>query len=56
MGCNLWGHTELDMTEVTEQQQQQNLILGIIFLLGLKDENIESSSHFLAYNDHIMLI
>ena len=22
-GCRLWGHTELDTTEVTEQQQQQ---------------------------------
>ena len=25
MGCHLWGHTELDMTEVTYQQQQQEL-------------------------------
>ena len=23
MGCRLWGRTELDMTEVTQQQQQQ---------------------------------
>ena len=23
MGCRLWGHTESDMTEATEQQQQQ---------------------------------
>ena len=23
MGCRLWGHTELDTTEVTQQQQQQ---------------------------------
>ena len=23
VGCHLWGHTELDMTEVTQQQQQQ---------------------------------
>ena len=23
MGCRLWGHTELDMTEATQQQQQQ---------------------------------
>ena len=22
MGCRLWGHTELDMTEVTYKQQQ----------------------------------
>ena len=24
VGCCLWGHTELDMTEVTSQQQQQH--------------------------------
>ena len=23
VGCRLWGHTESDMTEVTQQQQQQ---------------------------------
>ena len=23
MGCHLWDHTESDMTEATEQQQQQ---------------------------------
>ena len=23
VGCRLWGHTELDTTEVTKQQQQQ---------------------------------
>ena len=26
--CHLWGHTELDTTEVTEQQQQQYVIKG----------------------------
>ena len=25
MGCHLWGRTESDMTEVTEQRQQQCL-------------------------------
>ena len=25
MGCGLWGHTESDTTEVTEQQQQLEL-------------------------------
>ena len=24
MGCRLWGQTESDTTEATEQQQQQN--------------------------------
>ena len=23
LGCRLWGHTELDTTEATQQQQQQ---------------------------------
>ena len=26
MGCRLWGRTELDTTEVTQQQQQQQHI------------------------------
>ena len=26
VGCHLWGRTELDMTEVTLQQKQQQLI------------------------------
>ena len=25
MGCRLWGHTESDMTDVTQQEQQQQL-------------------------------
>ena len=28
VGCCLWGHTELDMTEVTQQQQQQGYVSG----------------------------
>ena len=31
MGSHLWGHTELDMTEAT-QQQQQNLTICKAFL------------------------
>ena len=27
MGCRLWGRTESDMTEVTQQQQQQLVVL-----------------------------
>ena len=26
MGCRLWGRTELDTTEATQQQQQQQYI------------------------------
>jgi len=32
MGCRLWGHTELDMTEVTQQQQQQALEKSVGFV------------------------
>ena len=28
VGCRLWGRTELDMTEVTQQQQQQGYVSG----------------------------
>ena len=31
VGCHLWGHTELDMTEATEQQQQYCSSLGVGF-------------------------
>ena len=27
MGCHLWGHTELDMTEATWQQQHAECIM-----------------------------
>ena len=27
VGCRLWGHTELDMTEVTQQQQQHVMVV-----------------------------
>ena len=27
VGCHLWGRTELDMTEATQQQQQQGLTI-----------------------------
>ena len=30
VGCRLWGHTESDTTEVTQQQQQQPTALAII--------------------------
>ena len=26
VGCHLWGHTESDMTKVTQQQQQQQVM------------------------------
>ena len=29
MGCCLWGHTESDMTEVTQQQQPVCSLLGL---------------------------
>ena len=44
MGCRLWGHTELDMTEATYQQQQQHIFfiyssvnghLGYFYILAI---------------------
>ena len=32
VGCSPWGHKELDTTEVTEQQQQQE---GIVKEFGM---------------------
>ena len=29
VGCRLWGHTELDMTEATQQQQQHSLLIHL---------------------------
>ena len=34
VGCRLWGRTELDTTEATEQQQQQ-AVLGLLQALAL---------------------
>ena len=36
VGCHLWGCTESDMTEVTQQQQQQQYNLGIF---GMDSDN-----------------
>ena len=30
VGCRLWGRTELDMTEVTKQQQQQLWVQTVV--------------------------
>ena len=35
VGCRLWGHTELDTTEVTQQQQQQQKWLSSLWLQAL---------------------
>ena len=36
VGCRLWGRTELDMTEATEQLQQQHDVLEYLHNLPLK--------------------
>ena len=41
VGCRLWGHTESDTTEVTQQQQQQ----GELDLRG-KSAEIQAYRHF----------
>ena len=32
VGCSLWGHTESDMTEATQQQQQQIVTVALKFV------------------------
>ena len=44
VGCRLWGHTESDTTEVTQQQQQswmtsENSILFVTILMLIKVDN-----------------
>ena len=34
-GCRLWGRTESDTTEATQQQQQQNINEGLIGLVSV---------------------
>ena len=41
VGCRLWGPTELDTTEVTQQQQQQHVTqLLFIFSVGIKFQTL----------------
>ena len=53
VGCRLWGHTELDTTEVTSQQQQQDCFKcvfqgrGPVFLL-IYCSHILSEHHLLG--------
>ena len=35
VGCHLWGRTELDMTEVTQQQQQQQAWSASLGVVGV---------------------
>ena len=35
MGCRLWGRTELDTTEATQQQQQQHYIHEALYVVDL---------------------
>ena len=35
VGCRLWGRTESDMTEVTQQQQQQDAFNAMVICLDL---------------------
>ena len=46
VGCRLWGHTELDMTEATWQQQEQ--IIKFLRVpkwrhMSIQNQNLETS-------------
>ena len=47
VGCCLWGHTELDTTEATQQQQQH-----IYFLIKMNNQaNYKNKTKTCAYAD-----
>ena len=54
MGCRLWGRTESDTTEVTQQQQQQFLTIAEdergVSISSLLVSGIESVSHLVVSN------
>ena len=59
MGCRLWGHTESDTTEATEQQQQQVHIigsqdarLGTVFLRLALGEKLRSTNKLRSLESH----
>ena len=45
MGCRLWGHTESDTTEATQQQQQQREWTGLR-LLDLANKSTDCAVTF----------
>ena len=49
VGCRLWGHTESDMTEATQQQQQHSGCLQIIELKFIFSYLFLSSLFFAAW-------
>ena len=55
MGCRLWGRTESDTTEVTQQQQQQQFLTIAekergVSISSLLVSGIESVSHLVVSN------
>ena len=61
VGCHLWGRTESDMTDVTQQQQQQNMLsINIVFSfrvpnllnISLLSRFISGSCLFLLFSVH----
>ena len=48
VGCCLWGRTESDTTEATQQQQQHRswyvCVLSLVWLCDLKDSNLPGAS------------
>ena len=59
VGCCLWGHTELDTTEVTYQQPQQQAFLSITnsrsSLKLMSIESIMPSSHLILCHPLLLL-
>ena len=60
MGCHLWGRTELDTTEVTQQQQQQSPAAVILEPQKIKSDTVSavspSISHEVMVPDTMILV
>ena len=56
MGCRLWGRTESDMTEVTSQQQQQDLAIAFFQDLEIQWFKKKKKSRLQPYLNKRMLV
>ena len=50
VGCHLWGHTESDTTEVTQQQQQQHVCMYIYIYIYAHTHSFLISFCIMAYH------
>ena len=54
VGCRLWGHTESDTTEATQQQQQYKAKGSPLKVLKIEKGMIESTMHIHIHHAKII--